>query len=78
MKFFNDPDRGRSMTALVSSPKQQQLRALNDKNRDLHAALNQARDCIDHAMRLVEDTYLRERREIIDADLVEHGYSDAR
>jgi hypothetical protein len=62
------------MTALVSSPKQQQLRQLNAESRDLQAALNQARGSLDHAMRLVEDTYQRKRREIIEADLDEHQW----
>jgi len=59
------------MTTLVSSPKQQQLRQLNAENRNLQVALNQARGSLDHAARLVEDTYQRKRREIIDADLDE-------
>ena len=62
------------MTTLVSSPKQQQLRQLNAESRDLQAALNQARGSLDHAMRLLEDTYQRKRRQIIDADLDEYQW----
>jgi hypothetical protein len=62
------------MTTLVSSLKQQQLRQLNAESRDLQAALNQARGSLDHAMRLLEDTYQRKRRQIIDADLDEYQW----
>jgi len=62
------------MTTLVSSPKQQQLRQLNAESRDLQAALNQARGSLDHAIRLLEDTYQRKRRQIIDADLDEYQW----
>ena len=62
------------MTTLVSSLKQQQLRQLNAESRDLQAALNQARGSLDHAIRLLEDTYQRKRRQIIDADLDEYQW----
>jgi hypothetical protein len=71
-RHINDLDGARRMTTLVSSQKQQQLRQLNAESRDLQAALNQARGSLDHAMRLVEDSYQKKRREIIDADLEDH------
>jgi len=58
------------MTSLASKP----LRELNVENRDLYAALNQARSSLDYALRLVEARYRRERQEIIEAEGERDGY----
>jgi hypothetical protein len=62
------------MTPLAPAPKQKQLRAHNGENRDLYAALNQARSSLDHALRLVEARYRRERQQIIEAEGERDGY----
>ena len=62
------------MTSLVSPLQQRQMRDLNNENRDLYAALNQARSSLDHALRLVEARYRRERQEIIEAEGERDGY----
>jgi hypothetical protein len=50
------------------------MRDLNNENRDLYAALNRARSDLDHALRLVEARYRRERQEIIEAEGERDGY----
>ena len=62
------------MTSLVSPLQQRQMRDLNNENRDLYAALNRARSDLDHALRLVEARYRRERQEIIEAEGERDGY----
>ena len=51
---------------MTTTSKQQQLRQLNAESRDLQVALNQARDSLDHAARLVEQSYQSKRRAILD------------
>jgi len=62
------------MTSLVSPAQQRQMRELNDETRDLLGALNQIRSGADHALRLVEARYRRERQEIIEAEGERDGY----
>jgi hypothetical protein len=50
------------------------MRELNDETRDLLGALNQIRSGADHALRLVEARYRRERQEIIEAEGERDGY----
>ena len=62
------------MTSLVSPAQQRQMRDLNNENRDLIARLNEARSSLDHALRLVEARYRRERQQIIEEEGERDGY----
>jgi hypothetical protein len=62
------------MTTLVSPAQQRQMRDLNNENRDLITRLNEARSSLDHALRLVEARYRRERQQIIEEEGERDGY----
>ena len=48
-----------------STRKGQLLRELNAESRSIQVALNQAHHALDHAMKLMEETYQRKRAQII-------------
>jgi hypothetical protein len=48
-----------------TSSKARQLRDLNHTARPIQAALNQAQASVNHAVRLFEQTYQRERQQIL-------------
>jgi hypothetical protein len=50
-----------------SSPKHRKLKALNTRTHPVQVALNQAQSALDHARRLVENNYQKERTSIINS-----------
>jgi hypothetical protein len=61
----------------LPTSKARQLRDLNHTARPIQAALNQAQASVNHAVRLFEQTYQRERQQILQSGGRDRGASAA-